>query len=382
VFRKSPHAVSRAPGRVNLMGDHVDYLGGLVLPAGIDLETAVAFAGRSDGIVRAVSESTGEEVCFGFDDISPAGPMPGWGRYPAGTSWALVVDGLHSGGMDAYIASDIPPGAGLSSSAALEAAFAAALVRSSGCADERNWRPGRIAACCTRGENEYAGVPCGVMDQLVACLAVEGHALMIDCSDLSISAVPVPAEWALVVCDSGVRHDLADRRYAGRREEAAAAMAVLAAAGLTRRGGTTLRGFAAEAPEVGRAFQGPAAGGEQAILARRARHFTSENRRVPAAADALRSVDGELMREVMAESHASLRDDCEVSCSALDSLVSAASGIDGCIGSRMTGGGFGGSTVSIVRMDALPGFMDVMSGVCPGGVRVVRPSGAFSIEEV
>jgi galactokinase len=364
------------------MGDHTDYLGGLVLPAGIDLVTAVAFGSRSDGLVRAVSELTREEVCFGLGEISPAEPMQGWGRYPAGAAWAMREDGLRSDGMDAYIASDIPPGAGLSSSAALEVAFAAALDRTGDGVAGPARTPARLAACCTRGENEYAGVPCGVMDQLTACMAAEDHALMIDCSDLSMTAIPVPATWALVVCDSGIRHDLSDRRYAARREEAAAALEILVSSGLTPLEGITRGGVHTEPRGVGRAFSAQSIGEVRAaMLARRARHFTTENSRVRIAADALRNCDEDLMREVMARSHASLRDDCEVSCSALDGLVSAASGIDGCIGSRMTGGGFGGSTVSIVRRDALGDFIERMSEACPGGVTVVRPSGAVIIEE-
>jgi galactokinase len=364
------------------MGDHTDYLGGLVLPAGIDLVTAVAFSARSDGLVRAVSELTGDEVCFGLGDISPAGPIQGWGRYPACAAWAMREEGLRSGGMDAYIASDIPPGAGLSSSAALEVAFAAALARTSAGGAGPAWTPARLAACCTRGENEYAGVPCGVMDQLVACMAEEDHALMIDCSDGSMTAIPVPAAWALVVCDSGVRHDLSDRRYAARREEAAAALELIASDGSTQLDGFDPGGVPNGSCGVGHVLAAQASGEERvAMLARRARHFTTENSRVRTAARALRNSDEEIMREVMAVSHASLRDDCEVSCRELDGLVSAASGMEGCIGSRMTGGGFGGSTVSIVRRDALRGFMGGMSEVCHGGVTVVRPSGAVIMEE-
>ncbi len=380
-YGSAPELTAVAPGRINLIGEHTDYQGGLALPAAIDLRTAAAAGAGRCGIVRAASGLFADPVSFDPCSLSPANPIEGWGRYAAGTAWALCASGMVVTGADIYIESDIPPGSGLSSSAALEVAVGMALSAISGKWPSDTASLRTLAGCCQRGENEYCGVPCGVMDHLAACFGVAGSVLLADCRTLEAVPVPFPENLSIVVCDLGERHELAASGYSDRQAEAAAALACLR----TRRPEIeSLRDAAPddlETLEEALAASG-APPSEIGRLAGRARHIIEENRRVRLAAEALERSDGASMGRLMRESHFSLRDLYEVSTPGLDALVEAAMAQPGCLGARLTGGGFGGSAVCLVETCGVEGFLAAMSALLPGGVRLVRPSGGAAIERI
>lgn len=381
LYGTAPEIVAVAPGRVNLIGEHTDYQGGLVLPMAADIVTAAAARSSGAGIVNAASGLLPEPVSFDPGSLSPGNPIEGWGRYVAGTAWALYSSGMSVRGADIYIESDIPPGAGLSSSAALEVAVGMALCAVSGRVswDEASMR--ELAGSCQLGENEYCGIPCGSMDHLASCLGVQGSALLLDCRTLEVSSVPVPGALSIVVCDSGERHELSVTGYSDRQAEAAAALACLR----TRRPEVeSLRDAVPEDLEVlEEALAAAGASPSEALrLVGRARHIIEENGRVRLAAEALGRGDGASMGCLMRESHISLRDLYGVSTPGLDALVEFAMAQPGCFGARLTGGGFGGSVVCLVATGGVEGFLAAMSAFLPGGARLVRPSGGAAIERI
>jgi galactokinase len=332
----------RAPGRVNLIGEHTDYSGGFVLPMAIDRETAVAAAPRADRLVRVFSLNRGEEMSFDLD--RPGEARRGlWLDYVEGVARALEGRGLRLGGADLLLLSDVPAGAGLSSSAALEVATGLALASVSGLRVE----PVELALAGQQAEHDYVGAQVGIMDQFVAALGREGHALLIDCRALTAEAIPLDTTRVVVaVADTHVRHELAASEYNQRRAECEEGARLLAVhlPGVRELRDVSVEGFERFAdvlPETVR---------------RRCRHVVGENARTLAAAEALRRGDLEEMGRLMRRSHESLRDDYEVSCAELDLLAETAWGVPGVLGSRMTGGGFGGSTVSLVRRDRLAEF--------------------------
>jgi len=331
-FGRPPVHVARAPGRVNLIGEHTDYNDGFVLPIAIDRATWVAAAPRPDRRVRLVSESfDGESV-----EIDPAvdtgGPRRHWSDYPRGVACTLRTAGHAIGGADLLIASDLPVGGGLSSSAALEVATALVLLASASVRVE----PLALARLCQRAEHDFAGTPCGIMDQLAVVAARAGHALLVDCRTLAVRHVPLPAPAEVVVCDSGVRHALADGAYARCREDCVEAARLLGVA--------SLRDVTAAHLDAEHDALPPP-------LWRRARHVVTENARVLAVVEALARDDLERAGRVMTASHASLRDDFVVSTPEIDRLVAAATAVPGVHGARLTGGGFGGCTVSLAAPD-------------------------------
>ncbi len=331
----------RAPGRVNLIGEHTDYNDGFVLPMAIDRETLVAAAPRDDRKVSAYSLNIGEAAEFDLD--ATGGRRRGsWLDYVEGV--ARVLDsGARLRGADLMLLSDVPLGAGLSSSASLEISVGLALVSLSGVEIDRV----ALALAGQRAEHEYVGTRSGIMDQFTAAGARRGHVLLIDCRALEASHIPFEMKDVLVViCDTHVKHELSTSGYNRRREECERGVEALRAA---LPGVRALRDVSAVALER-HAHLLP-----ETIL-RRCRHVVSENARTLAAADALRRGEMAEAGRLMNLSHASLRDDYEVSCFELDVLVEVARSVDGVLGSRMTGGGFGGSTVSLVRRDALEEF--------------------------
>lgn len=342
-FRQRFHAqprVFRAPGRVNLIGEHTDYNDGYVMPAAIEFGTCVAVSGRPDRRVSACSLTIGE--AFEFDLARPA-KHGGWRDYVAGTAYALQERGVRLAGANLCIDSNVPLGAGLSSSAALEVATAHALLAVS----STGFDSVEVARACQRAENEYAGVRSGIMDQFVSCLGQLNHALMIDCRTLDYEPLPMPAGVVIVVCNTMVRHELSGGAYNERRadcEEGARLLGVPALRDAT----------------IGQVEQRRADLSERVF--RRCRHVVTENGRVRAAAAALRREDCRQFGELMYESHRSLHDDYEVTCEELDWMVELAREVDGVYGARMTGGGFGGCTVNLVRADAVDRFQhDVAS---------------------
>ena len=310
--------VARAPGRVNLIGDHTDYSGGLVCPMAIDLGTTVSLE-PGGGRVELVSDDEPEPASVPLDVVDAAATHPAWARYVAGV---VAVLRPPTGGRG-RVQTTLPIGAGLSSSAALELAVALALGAD---ATDRV----ALASACQRAEHLASGVPCGVMDQLVVAGGVEGHALVIDCSTLERTPVPIPGGVEVVVVDSGQPRRLATSAYAQRRAEVEAAADALA---------VSLRD--ATLHQVSRIADG--------LLRRRARHVVSENRRVTAFARALAAADLATAGAVMTESHASLRDDFSVSTAALDELVDLLVATPGVWGARLTGAGFGGCVVAMTQ---------------------------------
>lgn len=332
----------RAPGRVNLIGEHTDYNGGFVLPAAIDRDVVIAASPRSDRLVRLWAENFGEGNDFSLDAIARDESAP-WSNYVRGMALHLEDAGHQLTGMDAVIHGTVPVGAGLSSSAALEMAAGLSLLFLAGSDLHRR----ELALLGQQAENEFVGMHCGIMDQFISALGRADHALLIDCRSLEYEQVPLRLEGlALVIADTGVRRELVSSAYNDRRAECDAGLAALAE---TRPGIHSLRDVTPDDLERFGSKLPP-------VLARRVRHVVGENARTVAAAETLRRGDHAEFGRLMNESHASCRDLYEVSCPELEALVAAARATDGTLGSRLTGAGFGGATVSLVRQEALETF--------------------------
>jgi galactokinase len=346
-FGTAPSVVASAPGRINLIGEHTDYNEGWVLPAAIERRAFVAASPRPSSLVSVRAADLDEHVTFRLTELATGldasgSPLPGWACYPAGVAHSLEAAGLPLVGLDAVLASDVPIGAGLSSSAAVEVAFALAWQALSGfTADSMT-----LARWCQRGENEYVGVQCGLMDPFIALHARPGHAILFDTRTLAWEAVPLPPDVALVVADSGVRHALGSSAYNERRRECAEAARRLAE---LLPGVTALRDVTPEQLDgVGTKLP--------PILHRRARHVVDECRRVHLAVERMRAGDRSGLGIILREGHASLRDLFEVSQPDVDLLVDLADHAAGCFGSRLIGGGFGGSTISLVSPTGAESF--------------------------
>ena len=354
-FGAAPDGVWSAPGRVNLIGEHTDYNDGLALPIALPHRTYAAVARRTDGLVRLVSAQEPSGVREVRLAEAVPGAVRGWAAYVVGVAWALRAAGYDVGGFDVAIDSCVPFGAGLSSSAALEASVAVALdglhglglagdVDHTGAATDDAGR-GALATLCVRAENEMAGAPTGGMDQAASLRARAGSALLLDCRDGSVRHVPFDLAahgLALLVVDTRAEHSHVDGEYAQRRaacEEAARRLGVV-----------SLRAVADDARGDAWAVEALTADADGALLARRVRHVTSEIGRVTAFVQALEAGDVRAVAPLMDASHASLRDDYEVSCDELDVAVDAARAA-GALGARMTGGGFGGSAIALVGVD-------------------------------
>ncbi|MBV9957573.1 MAG: galactokinase [Acidobacteria bacterium] len=336
----------RAPGRVNLIGDHTDYNEGFVLPMALDRETVVAGAARADFTVRV--HSLDLNVAAEFDLKEPGEKRRGsWLDYVEGIARVLQERGASVRGADLMLHSDVPIGAGLSSSAALEISVGLALLSLSGQSFERT----ALALAAQRTEHEYVGINSGIMDQLISALGRRGHALLIDCRSLETKQIPLETQdVAIVICDTRVKHELASSAYNTRRAECERAVELLRAyvPGLrSLRDLTAIDFFRYERflPDV---------------IQRRCRHVVTENGRTLTAAAALEDGNFDLMGRAMYFSHESLRDDYEVSCPELDLLVEIAASVPGTLGARMTGGGFGGCTVNLVRRASLAEFQTII----------------------
>jgi len=309
-----------APGRVNLIGEHTDYTGGLVLPMAIDLGITLRFE-PLDGRIELTSDAEADPVAVDLPVSDPSLVTPPWGRYVAGVAAELGS----TVGMRGMVSSTLPIGAGLSSSAALELAVAVALGASGS--------PLEIATACRAAEERATGVPCGIMDQLASAAGIEGHALLIDCRTGAITPTRIPDDIDVVVIHSGQRRSLAGSAYAERRAQCAEAEAAI---------GPLRDASLSDLPRI-----------ENPVARARARHVIGENRRVVEFADALQANDLVAAGELMADSHRSLRDDFEVSTDVLDGLVQRLLVTPDVHGARLTGAGFGGCVVALCEPGAL-----------------------------
>lgn len=340
IFDATPTLITRAPGRVNLIGEHTDYNDGFVLPMAIDRAVWIAARPRVDRRVQMVAcDFDYAHSEFVLDAPITRDAVHTWSNYVRGVAWVLQARGIPLAGADFVIRGDVPVGSGLSSSAALEVCAATmfiALARASVSQVE-------LARLCQQAENEFVGVRCGIMDQFTSALAQADHALWIDCRDLSYRHIPLPRDVTIVVCDSRKRRDLANSAYNERRAECAQVARALGVAALRDVNVDELTRRASTLPPV---------------LAQRARHVITENARVLAAVAAAERNDLATFGALMNESHTSLRDDFEVSCVELDALVEIARAQTGCWGARLTGAGFGGCTVNLVDMREVSRFIE------------------------
>lgn len=337
-FGKAPEWIARAPGRVNIIGEHTDYNDGFVLPMAID--RAVYIAGQSTGVhtVKVHSLDFNETRSFNLADTIALKPAAGdWLEYLKGTAWALQDAGYLLEGWEGVLVGDVPVGAGLSSSAAVEMATARVFATTS----NLPWEPGTMARLGQRAENEWVGVNCGIMDQMISASGQQGHALLLDCRSLEGESVPLPEGVAVVILDTGTRRGLVDSAYNQRRAQCEAAARFFAVEALRDVDEQMFAARACQLDETARP---------------RAAHVISENARTVRAAEAMRVGDAETLGRLMDESHCSLRDDFAVSSPALDAMVESASSQHGCFGARMTGAGFGGCAVALVSAERAESF--------------------------
>ncbi len=325
-YRTRPLYLVRAPGRVNLIGEHTDYNDGFVLPMAIDRAVWIALRPRADRRVIVRSLAFDSTLTFSLDDLQRG---EGWSEYVKGVAWALQADGTALTGWEGVLAGDVPIGAGLSSSAAVEMATARVFFALA----EREWDPRRAARAGQRAENGWLGVNSGIMDQMVCAAACEGHAFLLDCRSLEFEHVPLPEGGTVMVLDTTTRRGLMDSAYNERRAQCEAAARALGVRALRD---ASLDDLASHRDALGE------------TVYRRARHVVSENRRVLEMVVALRAGDLRMAGRLFRESHASLREDFEVTNDALDWIVEAACAHPACYGARMTGAGFGGAAVALV----------------------------------
>ncbi len=344
-FGSKPEVTAWAPGRVNLIGEHTDYNDGYVLPFAIDRRIYAAAAASGSDIVTLCSGNLKGEAVFDINALKSSGD---WADYAKGIAARLRVMRQPIAGFNAYFLSNLPIGAGVSSSAAMEVVVCYLLQK----LFRFSMPPEDVALLCQRAEHEFVGTRCGIMDQFVSALGLAGNALFLDCRTLEHRYVPFSlGEYVLVACDSRVERGLATSEYNRRRTECEQGVEIL-----SRRfhGITALRDVAlSQLEECAQAMPEP--------IFRRCRHVVTENARVLAAIEAMHNDDVERLGELMNLSHDSLRDDYEVSCPQLDLLVNAAREVEGVLGSRLTGAGFGGSTISLLRRSSIDALQNSVS---------------------
>ena len=336
-YGAAPTVVVRAPGRVNLIGEHTDYNDGFVLPLAINRAAWIALRPRADRQVAIYSLHFDQAAAFDLDRLERGGP--GWVEYLKGVAWALAEAGYRLAGWDGVVAADVPIGAGLSSSAALELATARAFAAVAGF----DWDATTMARLGQKAENQWVGMNCGIMDQMISAAGRAGHALLIDCRSLETDSVPLPQGASVVVLDTATRRGLVDSAYNERRAQCEAAARFFGVPALRD---VTADQFAARADEL------------DDLARRRARHVITENERTLAAANAMRQDDPAALGALMDASHVSMRDDFEISRWEMDAMVTIARAHPACWGARMTGGGFGGCAVALVQTAQAEAFAD------------------------
>ena len=333
--------IYRAPGRVNLIGEHTDYNEGFVMPAAIDFSTWVAITARNDRSVIIRSKHFSDHAEIDLDDL-PSRGRGHWSDYPLGVAVKLEEAGHRLRGANILVHGEVPIGSGLSSSAAIEISTGIALLDISDTEIDRL----ELAKTCQRAENEFVGIRSGLMDQFIACFGKAGYALMLDCRSLGSIPLPLPNDVRLVACNTMVKHQLASSEYNARRAECEEGVRILSqhlphVRSLRDVSLDDVERFRGELPDV---------------VYKRCRHVVTENQRVNQAAQALRSVDLNGFGKLMGESHQSLSNDYEVSCKELDLMVELANQAEGVFGARMTGGGFGGCTINLVDASSVDLF--------------------------
>jgi galactokinase len=346
IFGASPEFIVRAPGRVNLIGEHTDYNDGYVFPAAIDYDIRIAGRPRDDGQIRLWSTVFAQRAHFEVGTTRHSKRAP-WSNYVRGVGMILASEDYPLCGMDALVTGTVPRSSGLSSSAALEVASCLAFEASGGFSIE----PKRRALLCQRAEREFVGVQCGIMDQFISALGRAHHALFIDTRTLAYSAVPLPDSGvSIVIGNTNKPRGLVDSEYNRRREQCEEGVRLLSA---RLKGIRALRDVTRDELEANRSLLDD-------VIFRRCRHVVTENERVLASVKALQDGDLPEFGRLMNASHDSLRDDYQVSCKELDVMVEAARSVPGVLGSRMTGAGFGGCTVSLVADEAVEGSMEIV----------------------
>jgi len=326
--------VYRAPGRVNLIGEHTDYNEGFVLPAAIGFSCWVAIAPRDDRKLAVYSENVDEFAEADLDNLEVRATGK-WTDYPLGVAWALEQAGYRLRGANLYVLGEVPVGAGLSSSAALEVSAGFALMDLA----QHSIELRKFALLCQRAENEFVGARCGIMDQFVSCHGRADSAMLLDCRSLDFQLLRLPSKVHLVICNTMVQHKLGSGEYNDRRNECEAGVRHLS---MALPGIRALRDVSLADLEDNRGLL-------SGLIYKRCRHVVTENARTQWAAAALKSGEIAPLRQLMADSHRSLRDDYEVSCHELDIMVQLAMQQPGVLGARMTGGGFGGCTINLVQ---------------------------------
>ena len=337
-FGEDPTFIVRSPGRVNLIGEHTDYNDGFVFPMAIDRATWIALRPRKDNKVIAVSVDMEDKQEFQLDNLKRPAKTE-WIDYLIGVTWALQERGYTLTGWDGVITGDVPIGSGLSSSAALELATARAFYTVS----DFEWDAATMAKVGMSAENDWLGLKTGIMDQMISAAGVENRALLIDCRSLETSTAPLPPNTAVVILDTSTRRGLVDSKYNERREQCEAAARHFGVKALRD---VDIETFNQGADEL------------EPLIRQRARHIITENDRTLRAQQAMNNSDPETLGQLMIESHISLRDDFEVSSDALDIIVDCANAENSCYGARMTGAGFGGCAVALVRADGIQEFVN------------------------
>ncbi len=347
-FNSEPTHFLRAPGRVNLIGEHTDYNDGFVLPCAIDYHTVVAARPRPDRQVKLVAADFSEQTSqFDLAERIVRDETAPWSNYVRGVAWALQQRGYRLQGVDMVVAGNVPQGAGLSSSASLEVVVGTTFNRLS----ELGLDGQTVALVGQQAENDFVGMRCGIMDQYISALGQAGHALLIDCRSLAYRAVPMPAGTAIIIANSNVKRGLVDSEYNTRRRECEAAAAHFGVAALRDVSPGLLALHEDELAET---------------VAKRARHVITENGRTEAAAEALAHGDLARMGRLMAESHRSMRDDFEITVPPIDALVEIIANVVGEAGGvRMTGGGFGGCVVALAPQELVPAVENAIAREYP-----------------
>ncbi len=340
LFMESPSYISRAPGRINLIGEHTDYSDGFVLPVAIDRTVTIAFSPRDDDLLHIYSTDFDDEIIVSLGDLQRE--HAGWKDYAVGMAWAMIDSGLQLTGWQGVVAGNIPIGAGLSSSAALEVAIGQTFCLSSGL----NLSKTDLAQISRKAETDWVGVNVGIMDQLISAAGKEGHALLLDCRSLEFEYVPIPKRARLIVLDTKTRRELTLSDYNTRHEEVRKTAMIL--------GGQQLRDATPSLIQLNKNRLSN-------THYRRAKHVVSENVRVNNVVIAMRSDDLNTMGDLINESHVSLRDDFEVSSDELNLIVELAQSQPNCVGARMMGAGFGGCALALLNNGDIQGFIQTVN---------------------